>query len=60
MVGIPLTYSIADGLALGFIAYPLDQTLSGRRKEIGWLSYPLAAVLLFYFLFLKGKVAGPN
>jgi len=34
MLGIPLTFSIADGLAFGFISYPLLKVLSGRRKEV--------------------------
>jgi AGZA family xanthine/uracil permease-like MFS transporter len=54
LIGIPLSYSIADGLALGFIAYPIIKVLSGRGREIGWLTYLLAAVLLAYFLFVRG------
>ncbi|MBN1558479.1 MAG: NCS2 family permease [Lentisphaerae bacterium] len=53
MVGIPLTYSIADGLALGFISYPLIKLGSGRGREVGGLMYTLGAVLLLYFLFLR-------
>ncbi|EEF59492.1 Permease-like protein [Pedosphaera parvula Ellin514] len=39
MVGIPLCYSIADGLALGFISYPIIKFFSGRGKEIGAFSF---------------------
>jgi len=56
LLGIPLTYSIADGLALGFISYPLIKLLSGRRREAGWLSYLLAIVLAFYFVFVRGQL----
>ena len=35
MIGIPLSYSIADGLALGFISYPIVKFLSGRGHEAG-------------------------
>jgi AGZA family xanthine/uracil permease-like MFS transporter len=52
--GIPLSYSIADGLALGFISYPLIKWLSGRGREAGWLSCVLGAVLLGYFIFVRG------
>ncbi|KEO83712.1 NCS2 family permease [Tumebacillus flagellatus] len=31
---IPLTYSIADGIAFGFIAYPVLKLALGRTKEI--------------------------
>ncbi len=53
MVGIPFCYSIADGLALGFICYPLIKFLSGRRCEVSWLMYVMGIVLLGYFLFIR-------
>ena len=49
MVGIPLTYSIADGLALGFIAYPVVKLLAGQRRDVHWLMYVIAVLLLVYF-----------
>jgi adenine/guanine/hypoxanthine permease len=52
LIGIPLTYSIADGLALGFIAYPIIKFLSGQRRDVNWLMYVMAAVLLAYFLLV--------
>ena len=56
LIGIPLTYSIADGLALGFISYPIIKLLSGRGREVGWLAYLLAIVLVFYFVFVRGRL----
>lgn len=53
MIGIPLTYSIGDGLALGFISYPIIKFLSGKGREVRWLMYVLAAVLFFYFVFVR-------
>jgi adenine/guanine/hypoxanthine permease len=58
LLGIPLSYSIADGLALGFISYPLIKLLSGRGREIGWLSYGMAAFLLAYFILVRARIAG--
>ncbi|MBN1673282.1 MAG: NCS2 family permease [Kiritimatiellae bacterium] len=55
MVGIPLTYSIADGLALGFISYPLIKLLSGRAREARWFNYVIAAILLVYFVFVRPR-----
>ncbi|MBM4143293.1 MAG: NCS2 family permease [Lentisphaerae bacterium] len=57
VVGIPFTYSIADGLALGFLAYPAVKLLSGRGRQIGWLMYVLGAVLALYFIFVRPKIA---
>jgi AGZA family xanthine/uracil permease-like MFS transporter len=56
LLGIPLSYSIADGLALGFISYPLIKLLCGRGREIGWLTYVLAVVLVLYFLLVRGTL----
>jgi AGZA family xanthine/uracil permease-like MFS transporter len=56
MIGIPLFYSIADGLALGFIIYPLIKVLSGRGPEVGWLTYGLAVVLVLYFIFVRSRM----
>lgn len=57
ILGIPLTYSIADGLALGFISYPIVKFLGGRGGEVRWLMYLLAAILLVYFIVLRMQVA---
>jgi len=34
IIGIPLSCSIADGLALGFISYPIIKASSGHDREI--------------------------
>lgn len=56
IIGIPLSYSIADGLALGFISYPIVKFFSGRGKEISWVTYLLGGVLILYFLFVRGRM----
>lgn len=58
LIGIPLSYSIADGLALGFISYPLVKGLGGRHREIGWLNWAMAASLLAYFVVVRTRIAG--
>jgi len=56
IIGIPLSYSIADGLALGFISYPIIKAFSGRGREISWLTYVLAMVLVVYFIFVRSRM----
>lgn len=56
LAGIPFTYSIADGMALGLIAYPLLKVLSGRRHEVDWLAMLLAAMLVAYFAFVRSSL----
>src|SRR5437773_541281 len=55
-IGIPLSYSIADGLALGFISYAIIKAFSGRGREISWLTYVLAIVLVLYFVFVRSRM----
>ena len=57
MIGIPFCYSIADGLALGFISYPVIKLLSGRRRDMSWLMIVLAGLLLLYFIFVRARLA---
>ena len=52
MLLMPLTYSIANGIAIGFIAYPLLKLFTGRGKEVHWLVYTLGIVFLAYFIWL--------
>lgn len=52
ILGMPLTYSIADGLAFGFITYPLLKVFSGRYKECSPLMYVLGALFMARYVFL--------
>src|SRR5204863_10090284 len=56
VIGIPLSYSIADGLALGFTSYAIIKAFSGRSREINWLTYALAVVLVLYFVFVRSRM----
>ncbi len=56
LLGIPLSYSIADGLALGFIAYPLLKVLGGRARDVRWVSWLVAVLLLAYFVFVRARI----
>ena len=51
MIAMPLTYSISNGIALGFIVYPIVKLFTGRGKEVHWLVYVLSVVFVFYFIF---------
>lgn len=50
MAVMPLSFSIASGLAFGFIAYPLLKLASGRRREVSIPMYVIAAFFLLYFI----------
>jgi AGZA family xanthine/uracil permease-like MFS transporter len=46
---MPFTFSIATGLALGFIAYTLLNLLTGRGARVHWLMYVLTVFFGYYF-----------
>jgi adenine/guanine/hypoxanthine permease len=54
IVAMPLTYSIATGIAIGFIFYPITMIAKGRSKEIHPIMYGLFVIFILYFVFLVG------
>ena len=51
-ITMPLTFSIANGIALGFLTYAGIKLLAGRAREVGWLVWILAALFLVRFTYL--------
>ncbi|WP_226376898.1 NCS2 family permease [Oceanobacillus halotolerans] len=54
-VMIPFTYSIADGMAFGFIAYPIVKIAIGKTKD---LTMPLIIISLLFALMFIMKIIG--
>lgn len=52
IIMMPLSYSIATGIAIGFIFYPITMILKGRAKEIHPIMYVLFVIFILYFIFL--------
>lgn len=50
MVMIPFTYSIVDGMAFGFIAYPVVKLAVGRGKEVPLVLYGIAGLFAANFV----------
>ncbi|MGN4127540.1 NCS2 family permease [Lysinibacillus sphaericus] len=50
---MPLGYSIATGIAIGFVFYPVTMLLAGRKKEIHPMMYGLFFVFLAYFIWVR-------
>ena len=53
MVTIPLSFSIANGLAFGFTSYSLIKILRGRFREVNWFVYLLTALFVVRFVYLS-------
>ena len=52
IIGIPFTYSISNGIGLGFIAYVIVTSVTGDIKKVRPLMWVAAAAFLAYFLLL--------
>ena len=53
-LAMPFTYSIANGLAFGFITYAVLKLFIGRVKDVHWMVWLIAAVFLFKFVYVGG------
>jgi adenine/guanine/hypoxanthine permease len=51
---MPLTSSIATGIALGFISYPLMKIAKGKWKEVHLFVYIFAILFLIQLVFISG------
>ncbi|WP_139217145.1 NCS2 family permease [Salibacterium halotolerans] len=51
---IPLTSSIADGIAFGFIAYPLLKLALGSPKAVSPIMYVISGLFLLNYVLLAG------
>ena len=51
---MPFTYSIANGVAFGFITYSGLKLFTGRMREVPVIVWIISAVFLFRFFYLSG------
>jgi len=51
---MPFTYSIANGLAFGFITYAAIKLFTGRVREVHPMVWIIAGVFLFKFFYIGG------
>ncbi|HLS35917.1 MAG TPA: NCS2 family permease [Bacillota bacterium] len=48
---MPLTSSIATGIAVGFISYPILKLVTGKGKEVHWLLYIFGIIFFIQMAF---------
>jgi len=53
IIMMPFTYSIANGVSAGLVVYPLLKLISGRGREVHWIVYVLAVLVVLRFAFLS-------
>lgn len=50
---MPVTFSITEGIAFGFISYSLLKLISGKRKDVHWVIYVFSGLFVLRYIFLK-------
>ncbi|WP_407310385.1 NCS2 family permease [Desulfosporosinus sp. SB140] len=50
IVMMPLTYSIAQGLAFGFMSYTIIKLITGKHKENNAVTYTLTVLFILHFI----------
>ena len=53
-IAMPLTFSIANGIGLGFITFAAVKLLSGRQQEVSPAVLIIAALFVAKFLLVPG------
>ncbi|MYL30699.1 NCS2 family permease [Halobacillus halophilus] len=51
---MPLTSSIATGIAFGFITYPILKLVVGKGKNVHWMLYMFAIIFILQMAFFPG------
>ncbi|NMU01023.1 NCS2 family permease, partial [Staphylococcus aureus] len=54
IVFMPFAYSIADGIAMGFISYALVKLFTGKAKTVPYMVWIIAALWVFKFIAFGG------
>lgn len=54
ILAMPLTGSIATGISLGFITYPVIKLVSGKGKEVHPIIYIFGVIFLIQMIFFPG------
>lgn len=50
MIVIPMTLSITEGIAFGFISYSILKLVSGKGKEVHWMIYLFAVLFILRYI----------
>jgi AGZA family xanthine/uracil permease-like MFS transporter len=49
LIGIPLTYSISDGIGAGFVSYGFIRIVTGHARQTHWALWVVVAAFVLYF-----------
>jgi len=49
---MPLSFSIAEGIGLGFLSYIMIKLVSGRAADCPFAAYVIAGIFLLKYIYL--------
>ena len=52
MIIMPLSFSITEGIAFGFISYTILKVAKGHGKQVHWIIYAVSALFLVRYIWL--------
>jgi AGZA family xanthine/uracil permease-like MFS transporter len=53
IIMMPVTFSITEGIAFGFIGYSILSLAAGKGREIPWILHLFAGLFLFRYIYLN-------
>ncbi|MGH7279522.1 MAG: hypothetical protein ACREJG_12660 [Candidatus Rokuibacteriota bacterium] len=60
MLGMPLTWSITNGIGAGFVTWMAIKLLNGRGGQVHWMIWVVSAAFVLYFYFALPLVEAPR
>ena len=51
-IAMPLSFSIAEGIGLGFISYVLIKLFSGKARDCSLAAYVIAVIFALKYVYL--------
>jgi adenine/guanine/hypoxanthine permease len=58
LIAIPLTYSIARGVGMGFVTFALIKLLTGKAKDLSWLVWIVSLLFVVDMFGLWARIFG--
>ena len=52
VIMIPMSFSIADGIAIGFISFAVIKTFTGKSQQVPYVAWALSALFVLKFIFI--------
>lgn len=53
IISMPFTYSISNGISLGFLSYVIIKLISGKYKDVSIVMFVLSVFFVLFFIFSK-------